>query len=86
MMRIASRIAELENGVALATGENLGQVASQTLENLRCIEETADRPILRPLLTYDKSEIMNMARKTGTYEISIRPHEDCCSLFVPSTR
>ena len=83
MMRIASQIAELENGVALATGENLGQVASQTLENLRCIEETADRPILRPLLTYDKSEIMNMARKTGTYEISVRPHEDCCSLFVP---
>ena len=83
MMRLATRVAEAENALALATGENLGQVASQTLENLICIEAVADRPVLRPVLAYDKAEIMSLARRVGTYDISIRPHVDCCSLFVP---
>jgi thiamine biosynthesis protein ThiI len=83
MMRIASRVAAIEGALALATGENLGQVASQTLENLSCIEDTADRPVLRPLLAYDKAEIVSIAKRVGTFEISIRPYDDCCSLFVP---
>jgi thiamine biosynthesis protein ThiI len=83
MMRIASCVAETEGILALATGENLGQVASQTLENLCCIEDSADRPVLRPLIAHDKAEIISTAKRIGTYEISIRPHEDCCSLFVP---
>ncbi len=83
MMRLACRVAGAENALAVATGENLGQVASQTLENLGCIAAVADRPILRPVLAYDKAEIMALARRVGTYDISIRPHLDCCSLFVP---
>jgi thiamine biosynthesis protein ThiI len=83
MMRIASRVAAAEGALALATGENLGQVASQTLENLRCIEDTTDRPVLRPLLSYDKAELVDLAKRVGTFEISVRPYEDCCSLFVP---
>ena len=83
MMRIACRIAEAEGALAIATGENLGQVASQTLENLRCIEAVVDRPVLRPVIAYDKAEIVSLAKQVGTFEISIRPHEDSCSLFVP---
>lgn len=83
MMRIACRIAQIEGALAIATGENLGQVASQTLENLRCIEDVADCPVLRPVITYDKAEIIRLAKHMGTYEISIRPHQDSCSLFVP---
>ena len=83
MMRLAERVAEAEQALAIATGENLGQVASQTLENLSCIEAVVEKPVLRPLLAYDKAEIMTLARRVGTYEISIRPHLDCCSLFVP---
>ena len=83
MMRIASRVAVLEGALSLATGENLGQVASQTLENLGAIEEAADRSVLRPLVAYDKSEIVSLAKRIGTYEISVQPFEDCCSLFVP---
>jgi len=83
MMRIASRIAAAGGASALVTGENLGQVASQTLTNLGVIEDAADRPVLRPLLTYDKMETVAFARRIGTYPISIRPYDDCCSLFVP---
>ena len=83
MMRIASRVAELEGSLSLATGENLGQVASQTLENLGAIEDAAERPVLRPLVAYDKAEIVSLAKRIGTYEVSIQPFEDCCSLFVP---
>ncbi|MGH7342722.1 MAG: tRNA uracil 4-sulfurtransferase ThiI, partial [Candidatus Rokuibacteriota bacterium] len=71
MMRLASRVAQEELSLAVATGENLGQVASQTLENLTCIEAVADKPVLRPLLAYDKAEIMSLARQVGTYDISI---------------
>jgi len=83
MMRAASRIAAAEGGKALVTGENLGQVASQTLDNLAVIEEAAGLPVLRPLVTFDKSEIIERAEKIGTYELSIQPYDDCCSLFVP---
>jgi thiamine biosynthesis protein ThiI len=83
MMRIAGRIARREGAQALVTGENLGQVASQTLENLAVIEQAATLPVLRPLLTYDKLETVALAERIGSYAISIQPYEDCCSLFVP---
>ncbi len=83
MVRISCAIAEANGAEALVTGESLGQVASQTLTNLTCIEDAADRPILRPLITADKQETITLARKIGTYETSILPHQDCCSLFVP---
>lgn len=83
MMRIAEKIAKIENSQALVTGESLAQVSSQTLPNLAVIEEAVKIPIFRPLLGMDKVEIINLAKKIGTYEISILPQEDCCSLFVP---
>lgn len=84
MLRIATRLAIAGQAQALVTGDNLGQVASQTLENLCVIETAAGLPVLRPLLTYDKMETVALARRIGTYEVSIRPHDDCCSLFVPA--
>lgn len=83
MMRIASRIAETHHCLALATGENLSQVASQTLENLACINAAAALPVLRPVLTYDKQETVDFAKSIGTYTASTLPYPDCCSLFVP---
>ena len=84
MMRIADAIADQLEASALVTGENLGQVASQTIENLTAIEAAARRVVLRPLVTYDKVETTALARRIGTYETSILPYEDCCSLFVPA--
>jgi len=84
MMRIADAIADKLEAAALVTGENLGQVASQTIENLTAIEAAARRVVLRPLVTYDKVETTALARRIGTYETSILPFEDCCSLFVPA--
>jgi thiamine biosynthesis protein ThiI len=84
MMRIADAVADKLEAAALVTGENLGQVASQTIENLTAIEAAARRVVLRPLLTYDKVETTALARRIGTYETSILPFEDCCSLFVPA--
>jgi thiamine biosynthesis protein ThiI len=83
MFRIAERIALREKAGGLVTGESLGQVASQTIENLRTIEAVTRLPILRPLIGIDKEEIVTRARAIGTYELSIRPHSDCCSLFLP---
>jgi thiamine biosynthesis protein ThiI len=83
MGRIAERIALREGAKALVTGESLGQVASQTLENLAVTEEAVGLPVLRPLIGSDKEEIVQQARRIGTYEISIRPDQDCCRLFVP---
>jgi tRNA uracil 4-sulfurtransferase len=83
MMRAASLIATGEGAKALVTGENLGQVASQTLDNLAVIEEAASLPVLRPLVTFDKSEIIERAERIGTYDLSIQPYDDCCALFVP---
>jgi thiamine biosynthesis protein ThiI len=83
MIRIAEMIAKKEAIPALVTGEALGQVASQTLTNLSAIENAASLPILRPLIGFDKAEVIALAQKIGSFEISIEPHEDCCSLFVP---
>lgn len=83
MLRAAERIAEKEGAGALVTGESLGQVSSQTLQNLGVIEAAVKMPILRPLIGLDKEEIVNIAKRIGTYEISIKPQEDCCTLFVP---
>jgi len=83
MVRLAERLAQSEKAVALVTGENVGQVASQTLSNIRVISEVTDLPILRPLAGFDKEEIIQQAKKIGTFEISIEPYEDCCTLFVP---
>jgi thiamine biosynthesis protein ThiI len=84
MLRIASAIAIQSGSTALVTGESLGQVASQTLENMTVIEKAAALPILRPLVGMDKNEIIVEARRLGTFETSILPDQDCCSLFVPA--
>ena len=83
MFRIAEQIAEKENAHALLTGESLGQVASQTLENMEAVGRVTDMSILRPLIGFDKQEIIDRAQDIGTYDISIQPDQDCCSLFVP---
>ncbi|RLC34591.1 MAG: tRNA 4-thiouridine(8) synthase ThiI [Candidatus Nealsonbacteria bacterium] len=83
MLRVAESIAGNERAQALVTGENLGQVASQTLENLGVIEKAADLSILRPLLAEDKEEIINSAKTIGTFDISILPDQDCCARFLP---
>jgi len=82
-MRIANEIARKYEFKALITGENLGQVSSQTLENLHCINFVAELPVLRPLLTYDKEETIELARRIGTFDISVLPYDDCCTLFLP---
>lgn len=84
MLRIASALAQRTGAQVLVTGESLGQVASQTLENIIVIEKAASLPILRPLVGMDKNEIINDARRLGTFETSILPDQDCCSLFVPA--
>jgi thiamine biosynthesis protein ThiI len=83
MMRVAAEVARREGAKALVTGDSLGQVASQTLENIGCVDDAATLPVLRPLIGVDKQEIVAEARTLGTYETSILPFEDCCSLFVP---
>jgi thiamine biosynthesis protein ThiI len=83
MLRIAERIARARGAQGLVTGEVVGQVASQTLENLQVIGSVATLPIFRPLIGMDKEEIMNEARRLGSYEISIVPDQDCCTLFTP---
>lgn len=83
MMRIAERIAISNGGQALITGESIGQVASQTMESINCTNKVASLPVLRPLIGMDKEEIMQIAKKIGTYEVSILPYEDCCTVFVP---
>ncbi len=83
MVRIAEAIALHEKAAALVTGDSLGQVASQTLENLRTVSEAATLQIFRPLIGDDKEDIIRIARDIGTYEISILPDQDCCTMFVP---
>lgn len=83
MMRIAEAIAKREKASALITGESLAQVASQTLENLVVIEKASTLPVLRPLVGMDKQEIIDQAKKIGTFETSVIPDQDCCQLFVP---
>ena len=83
MIRIADFIASRQRATALVTGESLGQVASQTLQNITVIEKASTLPILRPLIGMDKQEIVDQARKIGTFEVSVIPDQDCCQLFVP---
>ena len=83
MIKIASMIAAQLDIPALISGESVGQVASQTLSNIRATSDAADRPILRPLAGLNKEDIIRIAEKIGTYEISIEPYDDCCSFFVP---
>ena len=82
MLKIAEKIAKKGNCQVLITGESLGQVSSQTLPNIKIIEEAIKMPVLRPLICWDKEEIIKLAKKIGTFQISIRPQEDCCTLFV----
>lgn len=84
MLQIAQKIAKKEKALAIATGESVGQVASQTLENIKAIEEVTKLPVLRPLIGLDKEEIIKKAREIGTFEISILPHQDCCARFLPA--
>jgi thiamine biosynthesis protein ThiI len=83
MMKISEKIAQRDEYDCLVTGESLGQVASQTINSLRVIENSVDIPILRPLIGNDKTEIIDTARDIETYEISIQPYDDCCSIFSP---
>jgi tRNA uracil 4-sulfurtransferase len=83
MVRIAQAIALKEKAGALVTGDSLGQVASQTLENIRTISAAGDLPIFRPLIGDDKEDIVKISRAIGTYDISIQADQDCCSLFIP---
>jgi len=83
MVRVAEQIAHAERAKALVTGESLGQVASQTLENIVAVDEAATMPVLRPLVGSDKLEIIGDARMLGTYELSTQEHADCCTLFMP---
>ena len=83
MMRIALAVAHRDGEQALITGESLGQVASQTIEAICTTDAVSDMPVFRPLIGMDKTEIIEQARKIGTFDISIRPGEDCCTVFVP---
>lgn len=83
MMRIAEKVAEKNDCMMLITGENLGQVASQTAESLVVTDASVTKPVMRPLIAMDKTEIMDKAKEIGTYEKSIEPYEDCCTVFLP---
>ncbi|ALB47357.1 MAG: tRNA 4-thiouridine(8) synthase ThiI [Clostridium beijerinckii] len=83
MMRIACKLADKYGINSVSTGESIGQVASQTMDGLIVSDNCADRPAFRPLIAMDKTDIMEIARKIGTYETSILPYEDCCTIFVP---
>ncbi|MBR2405469.1 MAG: tRNA 4-thiouridine(8) synthase ThiI [Clostridia bacterium] len=83
MMRIASRLAEQNDCGALITGESVGQVASQTIGALQCTDAVATLPVFRPVIGMDKEEIIAIARRIGTFETSIQPYEDCCTVFTP---
>ena len=83
MMKVASRIAVWQGADALITGESLGQVASQTIHALKCTDECASLPVFRPCIGMDKSEIIEISRRIDAFDISIRPYEDCCTVFTP---
>ena len=82
MMRIAERLAEQDDCIGLITGESIGQVASQTMFSLRVTDEVCELPVYRPVIGFDKQEIVDLAEKIGTFETSILPYEDCCTIFV----
>lgn len=85
MFRIAERLAEQNGALALVTGESLGQVASQTLPSMNAIGRVVEMPILQPLVMMDKNDIIHTAERIGTYDISILPYDDCCTLFLPKS-
>ena len=82
MMRIAQTIAERTGSIGLITGESIGQVASQTLQSLAATNEVCTMPVFRPVIGFDKQEIVDVSERIGTYETSIQPYEDCCTIFV----
>ncbi len=83
MFRIASRLALKKNCPVISTGESIGQVASQTLQSIHVINEVTNIPVIRPCASMDKIEIIELSKKINTYDISIRPYEDCCTIFTP---
>ena len=83
MVKIANEVSKRSNAIALITGDSIGQVASQTLSNIRAISNISELPILRPLSGYNKEDIVNKAKAINTYDISVEPYQDCCSFFVP---
>lgn len=85
MLRITTQLAEREGALAIVTGESLGQVASQTLPSMNVIGRATELPLLRPLVMMDKSDIVELSKSIGTYDLSILPYEDCCTLFVPKS-
>lgn len=85
MLTIAEKVCDKYGILSMATGESLGQVASQTMASMNVINEVTNLPVIRPLVALDKEEIVEISKEIGTYEISIRPYEDCCTIFVPSS-
>jgi thiamine biosynthesis protein ThiI len=83
MYRLASKLARRRNCPVISTGESVGQVASQTLQSMATINEVTSTPVIRPCATMDKLEIIKLSKKIDTYDISIRPYEDCCTIFTP---
>ena len=83
MMRIAERLAKINGAGAIITGESLGQVASQTLESLTSTNSVVTLPVFRPLIGFDKDDIIDISRRIGAYDTSILPYEDCCTIFLP---
>ena len=83
MMRITERLCKTNGLGAIVTGESLGQVASQTMNSMNVTNSVVSIPVFRPVLAFDKEEIMDIAKKIGTYETSILPYEDCCTVFLP---
>src|SRR5699024_5649298 len=85
MLKIAERVCHEENILSMTTGESLGQVASQTMASMNAINEVTNLPVIRPLVALDKEEIIRQSQAIGTYDISIQPYEDCCTVFVPAS-
>src|SRR5690606_9856009 len=83
MMRITDRIREQRKGLAIFNGESLGQVASQTMHSMIAINDVTNTPVLRPVVSMDKNEIIDIAQKIDTFDLSIQPFEDCCTIFAP---
>jgi len=83
MMRLTDRIREERKGLAIVNGESLGQVASQTLHSMIAINDVTATPVIRPVVSMDKNEIIEIAQKIDTFDLSIQPFEDCCTIFAP---
>ena len=83
MYKIAEQVALKEGISVIVNGESVGQVASQTVESMMVVNEVTNFPVIRPLVAYDKQEIVDIAKKINTYDVSILPYEDCCTVFVP---